>query len=94
MCGEKYGESAMLKIFIRFFAFLSLAWSSFSRTSTSVSSAMSVAVRAWMSDVPLGRRFSATVLALRWVTWASSFTTSQPRGPSTGTEMCLVRSFA
>ncbi len=55
---------------------------------------MSVAVRAWMSEVPLGSRFSATVLAFRWTTWASSFTTSQPFGARMGVEMCLVRSFA
>lgn len=77
-----------------FLAFLSLERSSFSRTSTSLSSATSVAVRAWMSEVPLGRRFSAMVLVLRCVTWASSFTTSQPLGLSPGTEMCLVSSFA
>ena len=94
MCGEKYGESAMLNVLITFLAFLSLERSSFSSTSTSVSSATSVAVSAWMSEVPLGSRFSATVLVLRWVTWASSFTTSQPLGASNGIEMCLVRSFA
>ena len=73
----------MLNVLMMFGAFLSLDRSSCSSTPTSVISAISVAVSACTSDVPLGRRFSATVLALRWMTWASSFTTVQPCGAST-----------
>jgi hypothetical protein len=55
----------MLKVLITCLALESRESSSFSRTSTSISSPMSVAASAWMSEVPLGSRFSAIVLVFR-----------------------------
>ena len=58
----------------------------------SLTSYMSLADRPWTSEVPRRKAFSAIILARRGGALASSFTTSQPLGTSSGVSMFLASS--